>query len=211
VARTAHDLRRRREPILPKRKFILLMEGENTEPDYFKAMRGHYRGALIDFEFVGAAGAPMTIAEKAVEKKRAIRRNAKGQSWQLDDQVWAVFDEDNHPKVTDAINICQNAGVGVAYSNPCFELWLILHHEDFGRQDDHHAVQRHLKSICPGYDPKGAKRLDCQPLMDKIEAAEVLAKRQRDQRIAEGAEHNRPVTTVFELTMAIRTAAKRKA
>lgn len=186
------------------------MEGKNTEPDYFKAIGAHYRGALIDFELVPAAGAPMTIAEKAVEKKRAIRRSAKGQSWQLDDQVWAVFDADNHPRVDEAIHICQNAGVGVAHSNPCFELWLILHHQDFGRQDDHHAVQRHLGTICPDYDPEGAKRIDCNALMEKITDAERRAKLQSGQRAGEGSPFGRPVTSVFELTEAIREAAARK-
>lgn len=186
------------------------MEGKNTEPDYFKAMRGHYRGALIEWELIEAAGTPMTIAQKAIEAKRAIRRTAKGRSWQLDDQVWAVFDQDLHPNVPEAIGVCANAGIGVAYSNPCFELWLILHHEDFGRQDDHHAVQKHLNSICPDYDPKGAKRLDCGPLMQRIEEAEKRARHQVEQREAEGAPIARPMTTVFRLTSAIRDEALRK-
>jgi RloB-like protein len=186
------------------------MEGKNTEPDYFKAMRTHYRGALIDLELVEAAGTPLTIAQKAVEAKRAIRRSAKGQSWQLEDQVWAIFDQDLHPHVAQALGICANADIGIAYSNPCFELWLILHLEDFGRQDGHKAVQKHLDAICEKYDSDGDKRLDCSPLMECVEQAEERARRQCAQREAVGDPRGRPVTTVFRLTAAIREEVMRK-
>ena len=207
MARRGTPLRRKPELRAPRRKFILLTEGKNTEPDYFRAIRSHFRGALIEIELVPAVGTPMTIANEAVQRKRDLRRGARGASWQLADEVWAVFDRDEHPNVEAAINLCRGAGVSVAFSNPCFELWLILHHEAFGRLDDRHAVQKHFATLCESYDPGGTKRPDCAPLMAQIEAAEARADQQRKQRLAEGDEFGRPMTTVSLLTAAIRAAA----
>lgn len=207
MARRGTPLRRKPELRAPRRKSILLTEGKNTEPDYFRAIRSHFRGALIDVELIPAVGTPMTIANEAVQRKRDLRRGVRGKSWQLDDEVWAVFDRDEHPNIKEAINMCQGAGVGVAYSNPCFELWLILHYEDFGKLDERYAVQKHFATLSEGYDPGGTKRPDCALLMAQIEVAEARAELQRKQRIAEGDEFGRPMTTVSELTAAIRDAA----
>lgn len=210
MSRHSANLRTRRPPIPPNRKFILVMEGKNTEPGYFRAMRQHYRGSLITIESIEAVGVPMTIARAAAGRKRAVVKMARKQSFEAGDQVWAVFDEDTHPNVKEAIKLCQDAGVEIAYSNPCFELWLILHEEDFGRLDDHHAVQKHLRSICPEYDPNGTKQVNFSRLMPKIEDAELRATQQRNQRKNEDSPFARPMTTVHELTAAIREAAKRK-
>lgn len=98
---------------------------------------------------------PRTIAEKAITKQKEIK-NTK-QSYAKKDQVWAVFDEDEHPAVKEARDVCKRGNVGIAYSNPCFELWLILHHEEFDRPDDRHQIQRHFNTLCPDYDPDGSK------------------------------------------------------
>ena len=44
-------------------------------------------------------------------------------SFEENDQVWAVFDRDEHPRFDEAIALCDGHGVLVGRSNPCFELW----------------------------------------------------------------------------------------
>jgi len=45
------------------------------------------------------------------------------------DQIWVVFDYDNVPvnQFNQAIQVAQQSGIKVAYSNQCFELWYLLH------------------------------------------------------------------------------------
>jgi hypothetical protein len=46
------------------------------------------------------------------------------------DQVWCVFDRDEHPNFAKAIDLADRHGINLAISNPCLELWVILHFED---------------------------------------------------------------------------------
>jgi RloB-like protein len=203
-----NSLRRREQLRAPKRKFVIFCEGANTEPRYFDALRRQFKGAIIDIEIVRGAGVPATIAASASAELSAIRQTGRRsrQSFDKNDQVWAVFDEDAHPGVPQALQRCRTAGVGIAYSNPCFELWLILHREPFDRPDDRHQVQRHLETLCPEYDRNAGKSPDCATLVEAVEEAEALADAQQARRIAEGAPFGAPSTTVQDLTRALRAA-----
>ena len=43
------------------------------------------------------------------------------------DEVWALLDRDEHDGIPEAIRRAVKAGVEVAFSNPAFELVLLLH------------------------------------------------------------------------------------
>lgn len=45
------------------------------------------------------------------------------------DEVWAVVDQDQHSTLKDALALARREGVKVALSKPCFEVWLLLHHD----------------------------------------------------------------------------------
>lgn len=153
----------------------------------------------------------MTIARRSADLARqtgaARRRRGRVDLYEEKDEVWAVFDRDQHPYFDDAVRLCEAKRVGVARSNPCFEIWLILHETDFDRPDGRHAVQVHLQSLCPEYDAARGKRPDCVRLIGQIEDAERRAERQLAAREAEGQPFGPPSTTVFTLTRAIRHAA----
>jgi hypothetical protein len=200
-------LRRSTSKRIPKRKFILYTVGERTEPDYFRALGRSATGALVDFEIIDGAGVPLTIAEAASARAKSLARHRKQRSsFEESDQVWAVFDRDDHPHVADACQKCDGAGVGIALSNPCFELWLILHFSEFNRPDDRHKVQRYFESLCSDYDRTRRKTTDCSKLVPLLDQAEVRAKRQLEQRNREGSPPSPPYTTVFELTGQIKAA-----
>ena len=209
--RSLPSLRCRRAVREPKRRFTIVCEGKNTEPDYFQALRATIRDALVDLDIVPAAGVPMTIAQRSVElvnRARATRRPGRIDSYEENDEVWAVFDRDEHPNFDEAVGLCAAKRIGVARSNPCFEIWLILHKTEFDRPDGRRAVQAHLKSLCPEQDAARGKRPDCASLIDQIETAERRAERQLAAREEEGRPYGPPSTTVFNLTQAIRRAAE---
>ncbi len=203
MTRQSRPLGRRTETRAPKRKFILFTEGRNTEPGYFEALSRHLGGALIELEIIKAAGVPMTIAQSAATRAK-VRKGRS--SFDETDKVWAVFDRDDHHKVDEAIAKCRGAKVGVAYSNPCFELWLILHREEFHKPDGRHDVQQHCGQLFDGYHVNGGKILDWLSILAEVELAEARAEAQLAKRKEEGEPPGPPFTTVFELTREIRLA-----
>src|SRR6185312_4244684 len=71
---------------------------------------------------------PLALVQLAVEaKERASSEHAEI------DEFWCVFDVEwpqNHPNLPEAIALAEKHGINMAISNPCFELWLLLHHAD---------------------------------------------------------------------------------
>ncbi|MDP2697569.1 RloB family protein [Thalassospira sp.] len=207
MGRRIPDLKRRGSVRAPKKTFYLFCEGKNTEPDYFRALKRKLRDRLISVEPVPAAGVPFTIARKSADMANAIGKGAKRkkakQSYQEADEVWAIFDRDAHPHIEEAKQLCQSNNVGVAFSDPCFELWLILHIQDFDGGCDRHQIQRALRGVLGGYDPNEGKTADFTVLLDEIETAEKRAEVLLERRTQEGDDTN-PSTTVFKLTRKIR-------
>ena len=209
--KTPH-LRRRRFKRGPKRLFVIFCEGEKTEPAYIGALRQLYSNALIKIETVNGAGVPYTVATLAADRAQssglsgARRKNLD--SFEENDQVWAVFDRDEHPRFNEAVAKCEKFGVGVARSNPCFEVWLILHEEEFDKPDGRRAVQDHLKKLRPEFSRRGAKTPDCDDLVSRVNVAERRASTLLTRREKEGKPFGPPSSTVGHLTVAIRKAAR---
>ena len=152
----------------------------------------------------------MTIAREAVKfaKSEGLTKKSrrKKNSFEENDEVWAVFDRDEHPNFDGALSLCQANGIGVARSNPCFELWLILHERDYDRPDPRNAVQRELKNLRPEYDNHRGKIPDCDDLVTRVELAEERGEAMVKRREVERNPHGNPSTTVGMLTRAIRIA-----
>lgn len=99
----------------PKERFLIVCEGEKTEPNYFKGFRPAGKG--LDIRGVGYN----TI--------RLVREAIRLQTEETYDQVRCVFDRDDFPAqhFNEALRLAQDHGINVAYSNEAFELWYILH------------------------------------------------------------------------------------
>ena len=135
--RSIPKLKRKNPRLEPKRSFMLFCEGEKTEIEYFKAIGRICSSTLISVEPYGGEGVPYTIAEKAIEKAKSLgltpKSRRKRDSYEESDQVWAIFDRDDHPHFDEAVRNCESQNVGVGRSNPCFELWLLLHEQDYDK------------------------------------------------------------------------------
>ncbi|MFL5382303.1 MAG: RloB family protein [Longimicrobiaceae bacterium] len=81
-----------------------------------------------------------------------VRARRSGDPNEAFDEIWCVFDVDTHERFEQARRAAQAAGIRVAISNPCFELWLLLH---FFAQSAHlsagDARRRVLRNL-PDYD-----------------------------------------------------------
>lgn len=185
---------------------MLFCEGRNTEPAYLSALKRASPNALVEAETFRGVGVPMTVAERAKEYAQSRRRNKRGASFAENDSVWAVFDRDKHHHFDEAVDLCRRHDIGIARSDPCFELWLVLHEQDYDKPCNHHEIQRVLGDLRPEYDRNSAKMPDCDSLMSRIEEAEQRAERQLRRRQEEGCPYGNPSTTVFRLTRAFREA-----
>lgn len=213
--RPVPGLKRRKAELEPRRLFILFLEGRKTEPAYFEALKRACRSTLIEIEPHPGVGVPYTIAEKAVARARELgltpRSRRRRDSFEVHDEVWAVFDRDEHPRFNEAVELCRGHGIGVGRSDPCFELWLILHERDYDRPGGHHAVQAELKRLRQEYEIEGTKTPDCDDLIRRVEDAERRGDEQLRRREEEDNAFGNPSTTVGQLTTAIRQAAKHAA
>ncbi len=99
----------------PLQRFLIVCEGEKTEPNYFNG----FRVPSVTIEIVGLGKDPLTLVE------RTIDRRSKGQF----DQVWCVFDRDDVSieRFNQALSLSRRQKIKVAYSNQAFELWYLLH------------------------------------------------------------------------------------
>lgn len=103
-----------------KQSFLIVCEGENTEPDYFKA----FRMTAATIKAVGQGMNTVSLVNKAISIRKAEK--AKKHSF---DQCWVVFDKDDYPDndFNQAILLAKSNGFRVAYSNQAFEYWFLLH------------------------------------------------------------------------------------
>ncbi|WP_083819172.1 RloB family protein [Komagataeibacter oboediens] len=187
-------------------KIYIFMEGSNTEPVYFKSYERHVANSRIDLHCEKERGVPKTLLSLAKDKfseissKRYIRENGKN------DQVWIVFDRDEHEDVKYVLDTCKEIGIKTAFSNPCFELWLILHFVDYDKDEHRHQTQKFCESICIGYEKDKRKLPEMSALMPNVENAENRAEIMEKRRSEDGAEA--PLTTVYRLTKVIRNGPK---
>lgn len=191
----------RRGPIRnPKTKITIVCEGKVTEPQYFVELARHYSSLLaVNLIIERGAGVPLSILKKARELI-----GSPADDFGLSDQVWAVFDRDEHPQVDRAIDEAHAAGIFVAFSNPCFELWLVLHYRDYDAPVRRDQIQRLLRSLMPGYNPRSSKRISFPDICDAVEVAERRAEAMDLRRTRERNVRGNPCSTAYKLTREIR-------
>lgn len=96
-------------------RFLIVCEGEKTEPGYFRAFR-------VPKDVVDVRG----LGDHTLNLMRcAIKLTGSGEY----DQVWCVLDRDSFPaeRFNAALELAGQHGIRVAYSNEAFELWYLLH------------------------------------------------------------------------------------
>ncbi len=109
----------------PRRVIKVHSEGRVTEPAYLLRMAKTYRVAHVNIGSVGKD--PLSLVNDARQDAKLLTRRRTQREI---DEVWVIFDTDEHPNIPRACTEARDSGIGVALSNPCFELWLILHCRD---------------------------------------------------------------------------------
>lgn len=102
---------------------IIVCEGQNREPDYFRFFDGMSSRVKIVPVESGYGSAPRLLIEKAIAKENELDANADR------DRVWFVIDTDRwRDQLHDIRRECStHSHWRIAQSNPCFEVWLYFH------------------------------------------------------------------------------------
>lgn len=197
------DIARRGPRREPRKRILVLCEGEVTEPLYFKNLRAELRTSLVEVEVEGHGAGPKTLVERASLRKRESDRYAQKEqdAFLAYDEIWCVFDVDEHAKLADARQQARDKGIELAVSNPCFELWALLHFQSQTAYLERQAARSRLKAHLPGYD----KDLPFARLRTSYGEA-VRRAAQLERRCEErGCPGDNPSTGVHRLTERIRT------
>lgn len=163
--RKTPELRRRTGTREMRPTLLVVCEGK-TEATLLSDLRAFWRIPTVRVEVMGEAGDPRHIVDCARRRQRETGA----------DVGIVVFDRDEHHHWAGAIDRARQLGFGIAVSNPCFELWGILLHEDRTATLHRHDAQRRLRELHPGYDHARSPFLDVAVVVPRLEAAEDRAR-----------------------------------
>ena len=123
-----------------------------TETQYFKAIKREIGTDLLDVRIDDEHGDPLKLVQRAKELKKDAERRARLDANERIDEVWCVFDVDEHLRIQEARQMAGANKIELAISNPCFELWALLHFEDLTAHQERHIVRALLKRHLPEYE-----------------------------------------------------------
>lgn len=205
-SRAAASPIRRRSAAAVRRELLVFREGIRTEELYLAEWHRRHRDR-VRLTVNPDPAAPLQLVQRAVRSKQhemyeAKRGRGRGRAH---DQIWCLFDRDEHPNFDRAIALAAEHGIKVAVSNPCIELWFLLHFESRTAFIDRDDVQR-----CSGRLLGCGKTLS-QAAIDTLIARypEARARAQRlDAKHADDGspEGSNPSTGVWRLIEEIRSA-----
>lgn len=153
--------------------FLIVCEGEQTEPNYFKSFKTNVKSFVYTIETLGEGSNTKDLV------KRTIR--ARENSSQKYDSVWVVFDKDSF-KPNDfngAIHLAESNNIKVGWSNEAFELWYLLHFQyrntSMSRDDYKVAIENEINAkIIASSKSKKAKKFEYKK--NSLEMYSILEK-----------------------------------
>ena len=168
-----------------RKTLLVFCEGERTEPEYLNALKlepsvREVAAVEIRVARAGSGAVPLTLVGRAVEaRSRALSENDEI------DEFWCVFDVEwpvNHPNLAGAIARAEASEIGLAISNPCFEVWLILHLKDHSAWLDNDPAEKLRRQL----DRSTDKGIDPAKYMPYIRKASARAAKLEQRHLQDG-------------------------
>lgn len=196
------------ETIKERKYFLIVCEGERTEPNYFNAYKKKLPKEMLDtIEISGEGDNTIGVVSKAIEY-----RDKRLDSVTLPpyDEVWAVFDRDSFPakRVNGAIELAVQNNIHQGFSNEAFELWYILHFQYLDTAISRNQYIDILNSIFTKnlgirYEKNDPNVYDYLEDIGDKELAKKYAARLRSIFTAETPADSIPMTTIDELVSSL--------
>jgi hypothetical protein len=194
---TSKGLQRNEGTKDPAERFLIVSEGEKTEPNYFD----NFGSSWIEVKAIGGQGQWRRVVEAAKELA-----DADGGF----DEIWCVFDRDidgKNPTAKDlfnqALDLAKQYKFKTAYSIDAFELWFLLHFNFH----DNATYRKDYSAMLTSRLGKPYKKNDPMLYRDLLDKQKVALKNARKLHleIHSGTEDysNDPCTTVYLLVEAL--------
>lgn len=147
--------------------FIIACEGEKTEVQYFNfSFLLNSRVKLIVVPSKEGCSAPKYVLDNLKDCAKEMDLNSK-------DQLWLVIDVDNWDYVNQLHEVqnktVKGKTVNLAISNPCFELFLYLHHKSMPTERINGAekMETMLKKVLGTYSKNNLNEKDYMDYVNK--------------------------------------------
>lgn len=151
---------KRKTEIRTKRKFYLIVcEGEKTEPNYFNALKSNLPRGILELVSIDVEGTGKNTLSIIEETKR-LKKVYEDQYLRKIDKIWAVFDKDSFTaeQFNNAIlkGETSKPKINCAWSNEAFELWYLLHFSYYNtgvsRARYQHLLKREITKVTGNQD-----------------------------------------------------------
>jgi RloB-like protein len=169
-----------------RKVFLIVCEGTQTEPNYFRSFR--VPKEVISIKGIGKS--PRQIVEEA----ESMNQNGDY------DRVWCVFDRDSWTpaEFKQAIDLGKNKGFAIAYSNEAFELWYLLHFQFVNTGISRQQYKKKLDSLLGDSYQKNSDNM-----YDRLQKNQSTAIKNAEKLLKEydviDPTNNNPSTTVHLL------------
>jgi len=204
----AGQLKRERKSLKEYKNSILIVcEGEQTEPNYFKK----FPVANIRVVTIGIGTSNITLIENAIDIWKT-----KADEGKYFESLWCVFDRDDFPQANynQAFKNISTEGnrlnrryhkktgrkikVNIAYSNEAFELWYLLH---FNYIDSALSRSQYQSMLSKRMKRKYIKNNpDMYRLLNEYQQTAIENAKKLEINIEGASKHNHnPSTTVYKL------------
>ena len=134
----------------PRTRLLIACGAAGTEPQYIRALNSHLRNRAVHVKVIEKGRAPSQVVAYGIKKATALNDSY--------DQLWCVTDVDNFTDLDEAARLARTAPIPTTLivSNPCFELWLLLH---FVRHHRHIGNPAQAKTLLRKYAADYAKQI----------------------------------------------------
>lgn len=128
-----------------KTRFLIVCEGVNTEPSYFRK----FRMSFAEIKIIG----------QGISASELVNKVSRMPDLDSYDEVWCVYDRDDRiDGFNQSLTLARKFGFKVAYSIQAFEYWLLLHFIDHDGSPLHR--KEYLKRINQVLEKLGAPVID---------------------------------------------------
>lgn len=148
--------------------------GAVTEKQYFKQLESLY-DVIIDYQQKN--NSPKQLAKLAVKLKREDKRDTSTDCYE---RIWVVVDVDDFHDHDEAARICNDNGIELIISNPCFEVWLL----------DYVKACPSSYTLTPDVESAAAEAKVVGGNRNKYINTELIDKEHLDAAIRNAARHN---------------------
>ena len=181
------DFQRKRPQREAPEVVYILCEAEKTEPNYLNWVKHKNRLSSVTIKSGKTCGK---------DPKNLVRAGIKLRS--ESSKIWLVFDCDERGDFKDDLKTADVKKLKVAYSNPCIELWFLLHFEYSTASLKVDEAIKRLQDYIPNYEKNKIDYID--KLDGREETAFENAKMLRNHQNDIGNnESDNPSTTMDKL------------